>query len=884
VTVPGNMSKSVFVTAVLWAMTAMFMVSGRAVAQEKAIDASCTAPTLPLGGRQLNVYPEDSRGKRFRFAGTPEGRREREERYLTFLGLGRALTVAEPGDIIVLHKGTYRIEGGFRLDKSGEPGKYIRILGGVDGDTIIQAADDHVTVFDLGASKHLWFEGLMLKGGRAHLSASGGASDIVIRRCTSAEATVAIEATSEAAEGWHVADNVIRGRAGAGTGIHLAGRNQVVCYNRLSGLAVGIRGQGKGVVCNNDLLGCAVAIAGETRGTFRVERNRVTQPGAGPELGAGAHYGPRAFNRVIPRDFIVDAPTLENLGFRWYIDGDENRNAKVEVAFRKKGEQAWREALPMLRVQNEVVEFHYPDQQAILCGNLFAGSVLSLQPGMEYEVRFTMTDPDGGAPAEPKVVIAATRDVPRAFEGGRKLHLYPEGYAGKRESESYTDIMAAYKAAQPGDILLFHAGVYQTSSGYRLQKSGAPGKPIVFRGGIDGEATIEAKGDKVTLLSVDGTDHLWFEQLTFKNAYITLTAGRRRGDAGASDIVVRRCKILGSRWGISTASQNSKNWYLSDNVVVGHWDTWYPLRTTSYSGLRVYGQGHVLCYNRVSLTGDGVNVAQGVRPSPDIYRQCVNIDIYNNDIFDCMDNHIETDGGCHNIRVYRNRLRDAHESLSAQPTYGGPIYFIRNEIYNTFNGWKLNRNPAGCVIYNNTTCAVHACSPSTTSSNVHTRNNIFFGGRADQDASIVRLGSLTPYSTFDHDAFRYNEFLPNARKKSAFVMFYTGSRPYRVSYRYFREGPPEKAWEKFVRATGQEQHGMLADYDVFVKALPPERGATYNGNDYDLQLRASAKVLDRGVVLPQVTDGYTGAAPDLGAHEFGRPPPYYGPRRPATRP
>jgi hypothetical protein len=31
-------------------------------------------------------------------------------------------------------------------------------------------------------------------------------------------------------------------------------------------------------------------------------------------------------------------------------------------------------------------------------------------------------------------------------------------------------------------------------------------------------------------------------------------------------------------------------------------------------------------------------------------------------------------------------------------------------------------------------------------------------------------------------------------------------------------------------------------------------------------------------VIPQVTDGYAGAAPDLGAVELGQPLPHYGPR------
>ena len=34
----------------------------------------------------------------------------------------------------------------------------------------------------------------------------------------------------------------------------------------------------------------------------------------------------------------------------------------------------------------------------------------------------------------------------------------------------------------------------------------------------------------------------------------------------------------------------------------------------------------------------------------------------------------------------------------------------------------------------------------------------------------------------------------------------------------------------------------------------------------------------KGVVLPGVTDGFTGKAPDLGALEFGVAAPHYGPR------
>ena len=35
-------------------------------------------------------------------------------------------------------------------------------------------------------------------------------------------------------------------------------------------------------------------------------------------------------------------PTLINLGFEWVIKGDDNRNAKVEVSYRKNGDKAWK--------------------------------------------------------------------------------------------------------------------------------------------------------------------------------------------------------------------------------------------------------------------------------------------------------------------------------------------------------------------------------------------------------------------------------------------------------------------------------------------------------------------------------------------------------------
>lgn len=43
---------------------------------------------------------------------------------------------------------------------------------------------------------------------------------------------------------------------------------------------------------------------------------------------------------IKPGEFIIEPPTLLCLGFEWYVEGDENHNAVVEVSCRKKGHLA----------------------------------------------------------------------------------------------------------------------------------------------------------------------------------------------------------------------------------------------------------------------------------------------------------------------------------------------------------------------------------------------------------------------------------------------------------------------------------------------------------------------------------------------------------------
>ena len=68
-------------------------------------------------------------------------------------------------------------------------------------------------------------------------------------------------------------------------------------------------------------------------------------------VAAGAY----AQNSTQAGRFVVEHPTLLNLGFEWAISGDANRNAIVAVEFRAVGEPAWRTALPLVRIGGESI-------------------------------------------------------------------------------------------------------------------------------------------------------------------------------------------------------------------------------------------------------------------------------------------------------------------------------------------------------------------------------------------------------------------------------------------------------------------------------------------------------------------------------------------------
>ena len=224
------------------------------------------------------------------------------------------------------------------------------------------------------------------------------------------------------------------------------------------------------------------------------------------------------------------------------------------------------------------------------------------------------------------------------------------------------------------------------------------------------------------------THHHIFEGLTFRNTEVALFAGEKEV-MGAVALTVRNCRFEDVGVGVWTENADSRDFFISDNLFLGREDQmrligWnqagqrtagiYPShQLRSFFAVKVYGPGHVIAHNAIAYFHDAhLHLARTARPTPIPERRASSIDIYNNDIHLTNDDFIESDGGAHNIRVFQNRgVNAAHNGYSAQPMFGGPVYFFRNVLYHVPAGgaFKFSAKPAGILAYHNTLIARADC-------------------------------------------------------------------------------------------------------------------------------------------------------------------------------
>jgi len=571
-----------------------------------------------------------------------------------------------------------------------------------------------------------------------------------------------------------------------------------------------------------------------------------------------------------PGRLIIQEPTLICLGFEWHIKGDDNENCRVEVDYRAMGEQTWGKALPLFRAENRLYRNLYPVRrkgqkprpywkslpETLSWGNKLAGSIFDLEPATQYEVRFRLKDADGGQAT--RTVKARTRPVPVAYARGRTLHVVPGNGGGRGTAQDpFRGAKIADEAARPGDIILLHEGVYPGP--LVVTRDGEPGKPIVWRGVsaakavVDGGGAKSAEKIKVPVVDLRRRRHVYLDSVTVRNG-----AWGVRLECG-SDLVVRRCVIDNCDVGVSAWDRQSfgKRFLICDNIIRGRkrWGMGHGPKAAKdvigLEGIVPTGDGHVLCHNYIEGFSDGISFGNTHIQEDGTAKRDLNysIDVYGNEVVTCLDDGIEADWGRSNVRVFRNRVTNALKGFSCQPTFGGPVYFIRNACVNVSSFLKFHCEPSGMVMYHNTAFTNRGWAGGEWH-NAVTRNNII------ASASYACIQTRAHKADLDYDGF-----IPSPKYR-----------------RMFHFGRTYDSLADFRKGTGMEQHGLQLALADFARAALVDYEKTYDPGALALTLNPKGMAVDAGIVLPNVNDGFAGKAPDLGCYEAGHPIPRYGPR------
>lgn len=554
-------------------------------------------------------------------------------------------------------------------------------------------------------------------------------------------------------------------------------------------------------------------------------------------------HGQTAVNPITPLT-IRTAATFNSIGVRWEVSGDNNLNSTMTLEFRRLGETDWQAAAPAMRA--------YPTIRvngAPLRLNYWGASALFLDPGQTYELRATLTDPDGGDSSE--IVTATTRTPLQPDPTGRQLHVVAGNGGGDGSLENpFQGLASAAAAAQAGDTFHLATGTYAP---FQLLASGTAEHPIVFLG--DGASVVIDGGNIesgiVTLGNFDQPiGYVILEGLIIQNGAWGIDAQRTH------NIEVRNNTIQDVWFGYTNRREfgDEMNQTICDNVILGR-SGWPGADTPYEQGIDLRGTGNIVCHNIVQHFSDCISVLGDTAAT-------FGNDIFGNDVSRCIDDGIEVDFNQSNVRVWRNRVLNARMGVSLQPIAGGPAYIFRNELFNIDSEpIKMHNETTGFFIVHNTGVK-HADAYSdayTMWRNAILRNNLFLGTRY-----AFEFGTTADEGFRDLD---YNAWGTSREIEDPDAPYFKWNNE-----RYSRLGD--------LQGLGIELHGVEAMFSDLVNGMLPASYVTSaEPNSRDLRLVANSAAIDAGELLPNLNDGFQiDGLPDMGAFEFGQPLPHYGPR------
>ncbi len=427
-----------------------------------------------------------------------------------------------------------------------------------------------------------------------------------------------------------------------------------------------------------------------------------------------------------------------------------------------------------------------------------------------------------------------------ARAGGNTYYVSTSGSDGApgTQSQPLRTVQAAASLAGPGDTVNIAPGVYAPFS---AETSGTAGSPVTFRGStgawIDGgcsDYAIDISADYVTIedlgarrsntevIHLFAANNVTLDRLTVTDWNCGEGADQYRG--GISSWGGGRALTVRDSYLERRATESG------DDVGPGN-GIW--VKNTGPGA----GGGHTFTGNTIIGGHDGI----GGEPE-DVPWGVFNGDtvIEGNTVRECDDDGIQVEGGTHNVTVSGNTVSGCLIGVAFAPALGGPLTIVGNVI--TDPQPRRGQGPAAfkagddstgeVLIYHNSffagaTPADGFKQTNPNLANVHLLNNAIFAGRYVWE-TYTHTGAITA----DYDAIYTTD-------SGRFVKW---ENNWHSSLASLRSG------------TGQEMHGITTSDFAW---------------DAELRPLAGSPLIDAGVVIPGVNDGYSGSAPDIGAFEAG---------------
>ena len=346
-------------------------------------------------------------------------------------------------------------------------------------------------------------------------------------------------------------------------------------------------------------------------------------------------------------------------------------------------------------------------------------------------------------------------------------------------------------------------------------------------------------------------DFIYFSKLTFRH-YGQGEYAKAIYFNNASDNLVQGCTFAINDLGIGLKRDSGRNVIQKneffDTVFAWPWAAVKADSGLETGGIRFYGptdgRGNIIRNNTFHDYFDGFGAC------PEFSAAVTNeTDVYGNLIYRAGDDGMETDGQCSNVRIWGNTFHDVLVGISLAPVYTGPVYAIRNLVYNTGAG---NSDYPGSPFKFNS-----GYDQSGPMYLFHNTADAVLPGSSGLD--IKSPGSWTSITTHNNIWAGTDFALSNANPSQPLDLDYDDLYTTMVGELAWWADLPDRHLNTLTElqlATGQELHG----FNLLPGFTNPATG--------DYTLADGSGLIDVGLFIPGINDDFIGDAPDIGAFEF----------------